>query len=208
MVNSRVVAGEDVYLVPFGNPSGNAITTTINCYANAFLVRLVWLIYQRSRGCKATMAHFKKVLRDFNYGDDLLLALNRLFDPEFDLVAFCNVAKSLGIRMTSADKTGDPRFGKITDVRFLKRKFARPDWSGGRYIAQIDERTLRELTNWNPKKNGDAVLETNLAVSDRFAAHYGKEYYDEHVRRVRDAARMYGVHYAPLVWRDHIDYLY
>jgi len=109
------------YLMQFfgTNPSGQALTTQMNC-----VVVLVYLIYVWVE-VGYSIPDFFKHTRFCMYGDDHIVSVKPGFE-KFNYTSVCRVLKARGIGYTTASKTeaDGMTYEDLDDVPFLKRRFS------------------------------------------------------------------------------------
>lgn len=108
---------------PSLNPSGNSLTTQINCIANNLFVRYAFVEahFAGKYSIEATLT-FERVVRVMTYGDDLLVGVKPGFD--FSCRTMQEHLGKIAITFTDAQKNlvAQP-YSTWDEVTFLKRRF-------------------------------------------------------------------------------------
>jgi len=194
--HGHIIAHDTAYMDHTGNESGNWATTPLNCHTNESNCMGFWMKDRRARGLTDSLVEYVRCVKIFDYGDDLVMSVNRSRDPGFTVQGFIDAAAAYGFRLTPASKEGSAAFSDITGVQFLKRRFRRDHLLPGRWIAAIAQDTIWELTNWVTAKGSVSMLVDNLRTAGEFAAHHGDEFYDQFVAAVSRACHLKGIPYS------------
>lgn len=108
----------DLVMLIGKNPSGHALTVTINCVVNCLYMRYC---FKKITGRPCT--EFKNYVKLMTYGDDNGMNVSRLL-PEFNHVSISEALGTIGITYTMPDKTSESvPYISIEDASFLKRSF-------------------------------------------------------------------------------------
>nr|URG14948.1 MAG: polyprotein [Picornaviridae sp.] len=184
IIHTLQVGINSVYLTHLGNPSGTPFTATLNTMVNAIYLRYAWLelapIEMRS------LVFFDKYVRDQEYGDDILCAVHPDVQSWFTPQAISEVLASIGMTFTNVSKDGKQLgFQPLSELTFLKRGFAKGPF--GERLPTMDPDVIHELVNWIRRSDvntpEEAFLE-NVNESLRFAFFHGREFFDEHRKKV------------------------
>lgn len=183
------------------NPSGNSITAQRNCIANSLYTRcaFIWLA-KECLGVSPIVARnmFARVVRQINYGDDILQAIRSGFHWfNHDTLAY--VLGLWGVPFTHADKTtgvGRP-YDHFREVTFVKRSFVFNEEIGG-YLAPLDKssvvKSLYFVNDSACATRAEAHAYSIRAAAENVLSH-GRDVYDTFCDRARilvDAAGLYG----------------
>nr|WPR16630.1 MAG: RNA-dependent RNA polymerase [Pseudoscorpian picorna-like virus 6] len=187
-IHTRAFAIDLAYEKHRGNPSGCAVTTVLNCFINAMLVRLAWMTDRRRRKLSVSLEIFDQTILDRNYGDDLVVVVKRDLDPGFDPNGLAEALLKFGVVITGAKKDGSIGWQPVKDLSFLKRSFVASDIYRGKMIGALAKDTIMELFNWVKGPGDKDQLEVNIETAMRYAAHWGKDYYELLTTRVHRIA--------------------
>lgn len=186
------------------NPSGNSLTAQRNCIANSLYTRSAFLWLAKS--CVGLSEHlarkvFSRVVRQINYGDDVVLAIREHFSwYNHDTIAY---ALGLwGVPFTHADKStsvGRP-YEAFDQVTFLKRSFVY-NAEIGDYLAPLDLSSITKSLHYYQPNNSisysAAHSELLRAAAENVLSH-GRDVYDKfcaEARGLASAAGLTGVDY-------------
>lgn len=150
------------------NPSGHPLTVIINCIANCLYVRYCYMSKHPERRCD----DFKKYVRLFTYGDDLIMSVS----PDchwLNHTTMVEVLGSIDIEFTMADKNAPSvPFIHINDATFLRRSW-RFDEDLGYFVCPIEHASIDKMMTMcvasktiSPELQGIAVFHT--AVREYF----------------------------------------
>jgi len=126
-----------------GNPSGDALTSIINCVANMALHRYVYL-----RTVESDLYYYNSCVRGTFYGDDSLVSVGGKAIHKMTMPAMQKELAFLGISYTSASKGKiDLNYVEEKDITFLKRGFV---WDRNirEYLSPLDYDTVIEIPRW------------------------------------------------------------
>jgi hypothetical protein len=143
LFNSEHMVDNLVYSFKQGNPSGDALTSIINCVANMFLFRYAYL-----RTVSNDLRLFHAHVRCVFYGDDCIVSVSDVIKSKFNMLSVEQVLLKLGIIYTSASKDKiKEQFVPLNQVTFLKRRFVYEEEING-YLAPHDFSALSEIARW------------------------------------------------------------
>lgn len=166
LLNSIHVNGDRVYMWDHSQPSGCAMTVIINSVIHSLLVRMVFIACALKYAPEqATMVAYNKSVRHVNYGDDDLTNISPTILEWFHQHTQTEMYPLFGMTYTDETKSADaPRYRKLEDVSFLKRKF-RWDKEQARWRAPLSLDTILEMCNWvrGPDTYSLAALELQEA---------------------------------------------
>lgn len=140
--NSVHIKGSVIYTWHTGMPSGNPLTTLVNCFYNALVIRLSWISCNARQLSSAK--NFNKHIRMICYGDDNIISVD---DDSKEIFSPKQIAEALlefNLVYTSEDKDEHvDAFRSIGEVSFLKRYFVKqPE---GFYLAPLDWNVVRQM---------------------------------------------------------------
>lgn len=163
---------DTMFLKKHGNCSGNPLTTPLNCWIN-FLLH--WYCFIKLTG-KTSLAEFLEYVIFSSFGDDVVQAVARVVQEQYNFANIQKVMTELGQEYTAGDKTLENHFKKLSEVSFLKRRFVR---EGTIWTAPIDKLAIESMFNWSCINDDDLVGWKN-SVNEQLmeASLHGKEYYN------------------------------
>lgn len=182
------------YRVHGGNPSGNALTTIINCLANCLLHRCAY--YDIVGGLRSWHRDVRLVV----YGDDsVVTVLHHPGDPvpRFNQLTLQRIFATYGIVYTDGTKNADSECRLMTpfeEVTFLKRSFLiKPEdedrAARGERVAlypALDRITIQNAIQWmNKTYDVNSQMEATLENMSREAANHGILYFISFTKTVR-----------------------
>lgn len=175
----------DVYQWLKGQPSGNPMTTILNCIVNNVGMRLVWDSVWTEAGhtFMAEQHNFDKYVRHLSYGDDSLTCVHESAIGIFNQISVSKHFPRFGFEYTDESKgaNGDivPR-KHYSEVTYLKRRFVR-DSHYGHFIAPLEKKSIEKLTQW-VKRNGETAesqIIERCEIAVREAALHNTEYFQQ-----------------------------
>lgn len=112
------------------NPSGHALTVTINSVVNCLYMRYCYLALKPNDGSNLHCYDFKDSVKLITYGDDNFMNVKEGYDW-FNHRSISEVLRSIGVTYTMADKISESiPYVPIDEASFLKRKFRFEDELG------------------------------------------------------------------------------
>jgi len=182
IINAVHLAGNTLYRVNKGNPSGMPLTTIYNSLVNMALMRFCWMVLVEALELPLVLEDFEKNVSMAVYGDDNLLAVN----PHmywFNMRSIGKVLSTIGMTYGDASKKGIERdFVPEEEITFLKRKFVT---RRGVVYAPLEESSIHELTNWvHDTLPPDFALAQNCNDYVREYFHYGREVMEAKQREI------------------------
>jgi hypothetical protein len=145
MTNATHIAGDIVYQVVDGNPSGNPITSIYNSFCNVMMCHMVLTQDLRLRD-----DHFEMVV----YGDDNVITVNSPNLRCSDLAP--HILRRFGMTYTHWSKHESALHDTLLTVSFIGRSFV---YDCGIYRAPLNLQVIREACYW---LKGD--VETDLVM--------------------------------------------
>lgn len=147
----------------YANPSGQPLTTPVNCFVVSIVLRLCWIAHRLECGIEEispdhpdfadALASFSEENELVTYGDDHALATN---DTTFTFHKVKNLLIGVGMGYTAADKSDrEHDFETLEQITFLKRGFV---YSDGKWLAPLDLESI--------KKSLNAVLQGSLTPKE------------------------------------------
>lgn len=145
---------QSVFFTPYGNPSGQAMTTQLNCLVNQLLIRLAWNDLTEGSGLD-----FDDHVRCKVYGDDFCAMVSEVAAKYFNFVSIKRYFATHNIIITWPNKNypdKEEEFLPNEDFTFLKRAFVQSE--RGWVIGQLDFETIIEMPNW--------IRQSEIGMSD------------------------------------------
>lgn len=152
LINALHLNGNNVVMFTHSQPSGNPLTTTINCLAN-LLIMAYNFVYLTGK----SLSEFDKLVSRIVFGDDHVINVHPSIAKEFNQVEFARACKEVfNMDYTDEAKTGIlVPVKELSEVTFLKRDFYFDDESS-MYIGRLDLDVVLEIPQW---VRGDLDLE-------------------------------------------------
>jgi len=157
-------------------PSGNPLTTLINCMYNMFIFRYVYLMIQHENNMIPTLINYNFFVRGVYYGDDSIISIAKPIIRWYNQDTITQMMIKTGHEYTDETKQLSTRpYKSLDEVTFLKRHFGRIK---DRNLAQLDKNTITEMVMW--KRDSISDLEA-LKQTTRHAGFeafmHGTEYF-------------------------------
>jgi len=184
ITHRRHLCGTITYDLDWGNPSGNALTTTINCLANSLIMRSALREICPEVPFTLTI-----------YGDDNCLSLDATMTGLIDSMTLSNKLAEYDITYTGMEKDGCFReaYTAHEDVTFLKRRFV-PSPIRQVYTAPLDYTTIINMIQWQRKTPDSHTALTALVHSvQRELSFYPIDLYDDTMHAIKRRAVEEGV---------------
>lgn len=166
LVFSHHIVENLVFLLYGGNPSGNVLTTILNCMVFMIMIRLFY-----KQNVKKDLSNFTNDVAVWTFGDDNLTIFNkRIIKTMEDARLFF---LQYNMKYTSADKsTIVNEMIHIDDMSFLKRKWVQVD---NEIMAPIDKKVILEIPRWSegdPKNMDNQLQRFNASLLE--ISNYGR----------------------------------
>ncbi|QJS39925.1 viral replication polyprotein [Bumble bee Mayfield virus 1-like] len=176
-----------VYMKTSGNPSGNAMTTTLNCWMNVlyhyYIFRTLELTYPGVFS-RLTVSDFRQHVSIRVFGDDVILGVGEPFHLCYTPKYIQDVFKLLGQKITPADKSSELAWRPLRDLEFLKRKF-RGDQ--GVVWAPIEIESIYSMYSWSSLFDTDIEGWRNLVFETLIElVHHGRDEFSKFTKTLRD----------------------
>lgn len=146
IVNSIHICDKMVYMMTHSQPSGNPVTTPLNCWINSVTARLVF--DDTMEGTGLTMFKFEDHVSMVSYGDDNVFNISDLVSDNFNMNTVVPAYAKLGFIYTDESKIVGrevPDYKSLGDVMYLRRSFVH---NGDRWLAPLCLDVVLEMTNW------------------------------------------------------------
>jgi len=162
-----------------GMPSGNPLTTLLNCLYNSLAFRYCWYRQDPSR------PRFQTCVKLLVMGDDNIFSVHPQY-RDFNELTLPPLMAEVGLIYTPEDKEAllEQPFRSLEQIEFLKRKFKFEPLVGA-FIAPLRFSVIKEMIEWTKKgSEGDKITVENVITALREASLHGKEAYDNYVSLV------------------------
>jgi len=199
----------DIFTVTGSNPSGNNLTTVINCLVNSLYVRAA---YYTAAAKGNHPERFNDNVSLITYGDDNIMGVSHRVCDWFNHTTLADQFKQVGITYTMADKkTESVPLISLFDADFLKRKFTHDmvlGHCGDGSVTMIDvsfcpldEMSLHKTLHCFRRGALDQFEDSRVAIKTVLAEafQHGPEVYERYARHlgaVNEEHRL-GVEIAP-----------
>lgn len=160
------IIGIFVFLLLGGNPSGNVLTTILNCIVFQIMIRLFYY-----KHISKDLGEFQRNVATWTFGDDNFTIFSKYINVTMkDAELFF---KTYNMEYTAADKSSITDSQRdIFEMTFLKRKFAIVEHE---MVAPIEYNVIVEIPRWSEgdKTNMDNQLQRyNAALLE--ISNYGR----------------------------------
>lgn len=157
VVNSVHICDDLVYYMTHSQPSGNPVTTPLNCFVNSvggrmcfeIAARKLKIIEKEEKAKKYSMYDFDKYVSLVSYGDDNVYNISDEVCEWFNMHTITEAFAELGMIYTDESKDTTkvpPKYKPLEDVSYLKRGFVKT--TTNRWLAPLDIDTILEMPNW------------------------------------------------------------
>lgn len=177
-LNTYHIVEDFIILILQGNPSGNVLTTILNCIVNMVFIRLFYI-----KNVRKDLLQFEQMVLSWFYGDDNLISVNEKIKHVLTMPNYQQFLYKYGMKYTSITKdeiTQDHVY--FQDLEFLKRNWCKhPHYNY--YRAQLKLDTIMEIPRWSesdPTNMMDQMNRFNACLLE--LSNYGKTKFIE-VRR-------------------------
>nr|APG78009.1 hypothetical protein 1 [Beihai picorna-like virus 91] len=188
LVNAPIIFRNQVIQLNHSQPSGNPLTTLLNCLYNSFIFRYCYLLAQGERGETQTLSHFRKRVAAVFYGDDSIIGISPLIIDWFNQETITKFMDMTGHEYTDEEKTGKcVPFRSLDEVNFLKRTFKLRD---GNYVCPISKDTIEDMVMWTKRGIDQDAWCDQVLTTAAFEAHYhGEEFFNSFSNKIRNECR-------------------
>uniref|UniRef100_A0AAT9JAW3 Polyprotein n=1 Tax=Lagerstroemia indica cheravirus TaxID=3115784 RepID=A0AAT9JAW3_9SECO len=179
------IAGDRLYRVTGGIPSGFPLTVIINSLVNEFFLRFSWKRLSRKIDPSIRVRGiFEKNVRFAVYGDDNLVSVSDLYSSFYNLVSISSFLAQKGVTLKNGqdkDQENFAPFSKPEQCDFLKRRMVKND--RGMYLCPLNIDSIYGQLHWVRKSGqiGEATLQ-NCQGALREAFYHGTEVFHQ-IRR-------------------------
>jgi hypothetical protein len=183
------IVGNKIFENTHGMPSGNPMTTIINCIFGMIMFRMAWLRLMKPEynSRREALRGFKSNVELKMYGDDNIQNISKWAIKRYNQRTLMMVFPELGLGYTSDKKDDlDPPAWRLLDLcTFLKRGF-RFDDPLQRWVAPLDQKTIFSMLDWTKKgASADSITLDNCENACREWVLHGKQYYDVQAQRLQ-----------------------
>lgn len=171
LFNATWLLNGKVFQLNHSQPSGNPLTTIINCVYNMIIFRYIYLLAQRENDFPLSLSGFGANVACVFYGDDSLCSISNKVCDWFNQHVITRLMSSTGHEYTDETKTGSPPpYRSISEVTFLKREFVFRD---SFWIAPLSKHTIEDMCMWSKKniESQEALLQTTRVASFEASLH-------------------------------------
>lgn len=190
IVNSVHINEKDILTWVKGMPSGNPLTTLINCLVNNTSMRLCWNRAMRNAGLHkyANSESFNQFVRHVSYGDDSITAVHPDFSEVFNQEIVSDLMPLFGFEYTDEqkqDKSMIVPFRDVSNINFLKRVFRKcPRY--GYMVGPIEKETILGMNDYvRDRNNVPQQTIVNAKNALREASLHDQEFFEDFYKNLR-----------------------
>lgn len=122
--NSLLIIGNNLVETDHGNKSGYPFTDGFNSFTNSFNLLVCYALARQKSGQSADVVDFDDHVAMLTYGDDVIVANSPEVRDWFNRVSVAEVSECMGLKVTSASKTGElVPTDHLHNLTFLKSPF-------------------------------------------------------------------------------------
>lgn len=180
--NAYHMAGDNLYRVICGHPSGSPDTTEKNSLVNILLITYVWTkIWEPIDPQMATLDRMSKHVWFTTYGDDFIANVSDEAIVHFNNINIQNVFAQCGVEYTD-DQKGDTirPYCLLHEATFLKRHFIPHPTRRGVVCGALDKAKQTDIANWIRNCEDDVEATREVATQCLLLSFgWGKQYFDE-----------------------------
>ncbi|APG76903.1 hypothetical protein 1 [Beihai picorna-like virus 83] len=208
LCSADVVVHDKIIRQNHGQPSGNPITTLINCLMNKIGFRLVFLLLKQERGMPL-VCDFEDYVSLQCFGDDNIVGVSSEISEWFNQITVSEQFSVIGFTYTDESKNGAQEpFRPFSELEYLKRKFVISD--KGYFQGPMRLKDVMEITNWT--KNGWFDEKTATIMNAEVAlfelALHGKAIYNDCKAKLVKAIEQLGPlpkEFKALTWEEQME---
>jgi hypothetical protein len=183
IINTFHLSYDMVHLTRHGNPSGNPLTTVINCIVNLLYH---WYAYIKITGNRS-YATFLKDIGTFSFGDDVVYSSDYA-DSGYSFTEVQKIMQDLGQTYTAGDKSDFCENKKLGEISFLKRHFRKI--SDRLYLAPLDTESIEQQFNYtNIAETDIPTMKVQIDEALIEAAAHGEFYFNNFSRKLMSKIR-------------------
>lgn len=213
MLFAGTYLSEDMlYATSHGVPSGVALTSVVNSWANVLLHKVCYLLLEERHVHESlALDEWDSSVAIATHGDDVIGCVKIETAPWFNMENIAECFGEFGITYTSCNKDEiTDKFLNYKNVKFLNRHFVLEQ---GIMFAPLPLTTICDMVSWIKKSPDDiAATLSNLDDFYRELCHHGQEAYDLYSGILKEAIddcgepRLEG--YTINQWKDWFDITY
>jgi len=146
LLHPHHLAGNTVYRMYCGIPSGFPLTVELNSLVNCLYMRYVWKV-----GTKRPLSDFNRYVRLLVYGDDLVINVADKVKDQFDFFTVQRTLASHNVIFTDSSKQSrdsSKKFESLHEITFLKRSFVKHPSRANFWLGPLPEQSIYEMLNW------------------------------------------------------------
>lgn len=182
IINSIHINGNNVYGWTHSQPSGNPLTTTINCLMNCLIFRYVFIT-----ATGLTMREWDKHISFVSYGDDNVINIDKCIIDKFNQEIISEHCSKIGFTYTDEAKTGIlVKYKPLSEINFLKRRFLR-DADSGLFEAPLELDVILEMCMWvRGTTDGDTRCSDIVEIAYKELSLHGRATFEEWAPVIND----------------------
>lgn len=192
LVRTFHISKNECYLLLRGNPSGNVLTTIINCLVNLIYH---WYAFWRIFGL-ISLYIFLGHVKFFCFGDDVIFSTDC---DQFNGENIARVFKEIGQIYTPGNKSEKFEWKNMDNVTFLKRSFKN---QSGLVFSPLERDSIEQQFNWTMINETDIqVIQAQINEACVEAAIHGRSYFKTFSSILKE--RIMSIPYSQLVKYYH-----
>jgi hypothetical protein len=157
-------------------PSGNPLTTLINCMTQLVLFLYAWV---EIHGTTASIPAFYENVYLITLGDDGTRSVSENSAGTYTCAAITECMSRIGYKMTSATKDSVGKYGSLEDAQFLKRSFVF-NRVVGRYVGPLKFSSMLKMLYFTKKtQDWKGIVASNVNNFLLEASYHGEEFFRE-----------------------------
>lgn len=177
-----------IYMTTHSQPSGNPVTTPLNCFINSMGLRMCF--EECMRGTKYSMRDFDEHVSMVSFGDDNVINFSDEVADRFNMTTITSAFAKFGYVYTDEAKTlsGEiPKWRDISEVAYLKRQFIY-DEKKRVWNAPLDLGVILETPCWmRGTLDAETGTKVNCEVSIMELSLHPKPVFDKWSKVISDA---------------------
>lgn len=176
------LAGNLLYRMFCGQPSGFALTVELNSLVNMLYMRLAWMDIMRTYPEYAGLDQFNRYVRLLTYGDDLIMSVSPVVIHLYNFNTIRNflAVHQISFTHSSKDPTYCQPYESLEDSTFLKRGFRNHPTRSGQYLAPLPDASIYSQLDWGWKtENVDTLVMNNMRAALGSAYTRGEKFFDD-----------------------------
>jgi hypothetical protein len=201
LFNATYLLDGNLFYLNHSQPSGNPLTTVINCMYNMFIFRYCYLLAQFENGMAQELSSYRNNVCGVFYGDDSIMSISPSIINWYNQETLSVYMKVTGHEYTDENKSTDfVPFKSLKDVNFLKRKLVSVD---GIWQAPLAVETLHDMVMWSKNTiEPSEMMSQTLKQATLEASLHGKKFHGEYTDVLKQACRETGYEYVGLSFRE------